>query len=132
MLDQKIIVGSLNQLSSIASVTVAFYNQDNTIVQDDGGRLLQFTSSPVDLGHELELFFHQSAYSHVKFILTILSDTGFDPEKIFFHFSQRSTSPAVSTTTETSTAKVNNTSGKYEGTPSHSRSTENHSVSNSS
>lgn len=89
MLDQKIIVGSLNQLSSIASVAITFYDQDNTIVQDDGGRLLQFTSSPVDLGHELELFYHQSAYFCVKFVITVLSDVDFDPDKIFFHFSQR-------------------------------------------
>jgi hypothetical protein len=94
----RLIIGELTQLKTVVSVQIIFYDESNGIVNDGFGNPIQYSSSPHDLGHLLDILHQGFAFSYAKCLLKLQPDSNFDPRNIFFHFSKSS---SISSESET-------------------------------
>jgi len=92
LFQRKILVGQTNSLSQIISVQISFYNDNGGIVEDSFGNLMDYTSSPHDLGHVLDILQQRFTFSYAICRLRLQPDCNFDPHTLFFHCSKSSSS----------------------------------------
>jgi hypothetical protein len=87
---ERLLIGELTQLKTIINVQIIFYDENYQIVFDDFGNPIQYTSTPHDLGHHLDILHQGFTFSYVKCLLRFKPDWNFDLTNIFFHFPQSS------------------------------------------
>ncbi|CAF0859247.1 unnamed protein product [Adineta steineri] len=103
LFDGKLFIGYLPQKTSIDYITLTYYDSNDNIVIDFNGQPLIFTSSSHKFGHLIESLPRETNYYYIKFIFNLPSNSGFDPDKVFFHCSQSTSSTSMATPIATST-----------------------------
>ncbi len=86
----RLLIGELTQLKTVISVQIIFYDDSDSIILDDSGNPIQYTSSRHDLGHLLDILHQGFVFSYAKCLLRLQSDSNFDLHNLFFHFSHSS------------------------------------------
>jgi hypothetical protein len=94
----RLLIGELTQLKTVVSVQIIFYDESNDIVNDDSGNPIQYSSSPHDLGHLLDILHQGFVFSYAKCLLKLQRDSNFNIHNLFFHFSNSS---SISSESET-------------------------------
>ncbi|CAF0894383.1 unnamed protein product [Adineta steineri] len=99
----KLLIGYLPEKTPIDYITLTCYDSNDNIVIDFNGQPLIFTSSSHKFGHLIESLPRETNYYYIKLIFNLQSNSGFDPDKVFFHCSQSTSSTSIATPIATST-----------------------------
>ncbi|CAF0913620.1 unnamed protein product [Adineta steineri] len=99
----KLLIGYLVRETPIDYITLTCYDSNDNIVIDFNGQPLIFTSSSHKFGHLIESLPRETNYYYIKLIFNLQSNSGFDPDKVFFHCSQSTSSTSIATPIATST-----------------------------
>jgi hypothetical protein len=82
----RLIIGSIDQVNSILSGTLTFYDNERHILHDENGQQLHFTSTRIQLGQLFDFMPSTLMYDHATIMLTLSKTMKFDPRTLFFHF----------------------------------------------
>jgi hypothetical protein len=88
LFQSRILVGQLNNMDQIISVQISFHDENDDIIRDMSGHLIEYRSSRHDLGHVLDILHQGFVFSYAKCLLRLQPNSNFDPHSLFFHLSQ--------------------------------------------
>ncbi|CAF1374415.1 unnamed protein product [Adineta ricciae] len=88
--DDTLLIGESTILKLIISIQISFYDQFDNILVDNFGNLIQYMSHPHELGHLINIFHTDFSFYYAKCLLNLQSNSNFDLNNLFFHFSPSS------------------------------------------
>ena len=82
----KVVIGQTDSMNQIVQIHITFYNGNDEVVFDNDNRPMDYTSTPADLGHLLEIFNGGYIFAYARCRFMLQPDANFDPDSLFFHF----------------------------------------------
>lgn len=94
-MDYKMFIGVLTQVQTIVSVSLSFYNQDDSFVLDNNGDPITYESNPHECGHMLDIAREPFPFDHANCRLMLKPACAFNIADLFLHFAQNPTAPII-------------------------------------
>jgi hypothetical protein len=88
ILHRQILIGSFTDMHRIQEATLTFHDDEGQLMQSLYGNPMQYKSNLHDLGHILDVSYHEERFSYAMCTLHIDSHTDFDRHQLYFHFPQ--------------------------------------------
>ena len=89
-MQDRLIIGQLSRINQIQYVQISFHNENDEFIRDNYGYPIMYTSTRQDLTHALDILHRNFPFSYAKFLLKFLSNTDFDINSLFLHFTNES------------------------------------------